>query len=90
MNNRVLIFAGGMQVICAVSAHIFSKFCFERAFIDIGYKWSFCSVMSRLIESVMGLRPRQGNLRLVFSLFSIMRGLPSTRLKQSENEPEIS
>ena len=30
----------------------------------------------RLIESMMGLRLRQGNLRLVFRLFSLMRGLP--------------
>ena len=29
-----------------------------------------------LLESMMGLRPRQGNLRLVFRLFSLMRGLP--------------
>ena len=29
----------------------------------------------RLIESTMGLRPRQGNLRLVFRLLSLMRGL---------------
>ena len=29
-----------------------------------------------LIESIMELRPRQGNLRLVFRLFSLMRGLP--------------
>ena len=36
---------------------------------------------ARLIESVMGLRPRQGNLRLVFRLLSLMRGLPSIRLK---------
>ena len=36
----------------------------------------------RLIESMMGLRPRQGNLRLVFRLlFSLMRGLPNIRLK---------
>ena len=28
-----------------------------------------------------GLRPRQGNLRLVFRLFSLMRGLPSIRLQ---------
>ena len=34
-----------------------------------------------LIESMMGLRPRQGNLRLVFRLLSLMRGLPSIRLK---------
>ena len=33
--------------------------------------------MGRLIESMMGLRPRQGNLRLVFRLFSLKRGLPS-------------
>ena len=37
--------------------------------------------LERLIESLMGLRPRQGNLRLVFRLFSLMRGLPSIRLK---------
>ena len=36
---------------------------------------------ARLIESMMGLRPRQGYLRLVFRLFSLMRGLPSIRLK---------
>ena len=34
-----------------------------------------------IIQSMMGLRPRQGNLRLVFRLFSLMRGLPSIRLK---------
>ena len=33
------------------------------------------------INRIMGLRPRQGNLRLVFRLFSFMRGLPSIRLK---------
>ena len=43
-----------------------------------------------IIESMMGLRPTQGNLRLVFRLFSLMRGLPSIRLKSSENDPEIS
>ena len=37
--------------------------------------------LQRLIESMMGLGPRQGNLRLVFRLFSLMRGLPSIRLK---------
>ena len=43
---------------------------------------SLCeTVWNRLIESMMGLRPRQGNLRLVFRLFSLMRGLPSIRLK---------
>ena len=35
----------------------------------------------RLIESMMGLRPRQENLRLVFRLFSLMRSLPSIRIK---------
>ena len=39
------------------------------------------AVVIRLIESMMGLRPRQGNLRLVFRLFSLMRGLPRIRLK---------
>ena len=38
----------------------------------------------------MGLRLRQGNLRQVFRLFSLMQGLLSIRLKQSENKPEIS
>ena len=35
----------------------------------------------RLINSLMKLRPWQGNLRLVSRLFSLMRGLPSIRLK---------
>ena len=34
-----------------------------------------------LIESMMGLRRRQGNLRLIFRLFSLMRGLSRIRLK---------
>ena len=34
----------------------------------------------RLIESMMGLGPRKGNLKL-FRLFSLMRGLPSITLK---------
>ena len=34
-----------------------------------------------LLESMMGLRGRQGNLRLVFILFSLMPGLLSIRLK---------
>ena len=38
-------------------------------------------IPTRLIEFMMGLRPRQGNLRLVFRLFSLMRGLPSIRHK---------
>ena len=38
------------------------------------------SIPIRLIEPMMGLRPKQGNLRLVFRLFSLMRGLPSTRI----------
>lgn len=41
----------------------------------------------RLIESMTGLRPRKRNLGLVFRLFSLTGGLPSIRLKQSENEP---
>ena len=32
-----------------------------------------------LKESMMGLRPRQGNLKLVFRLFSLMQGLPEHR-----------
>ena len=36
---------------------------------------------NRIIESMMGLRPQQGNLRLVFRLFSLMRGLTSIRLE---------
>ena len=43
-----------------------------------------------LIESMMGLRPRQGHLRLVVRLFSLMRGLPIIRLKLPENESGIS
>ena len=39
-----------------------------------------CKIMG-LIESVMELRPRQGNFRLVFRLFSLMGGLPSVRIK---------
>ena len=35
----------------------------------------------RIIESMMGVRPRQGNLRLVVRLYSLVRGLPSIRLK---------
>ena len=34
----------------------------------------------RLIESMMGLRPRQGNVRLVFRLFSLMRTCRATDL----------
>ena len=50
-----------------------------------------CNIMHRrLIEYIMGLRLRQGNLRLVFRLIGLMRSLPSIRLKQYENEPEIS
>ena len=45
------------------------------------YPQSCVKRMHRLIESMMVLRPRQGNLRLVFRLFSLMRGLPSIRLK---------
>ena len=44
-------------------------------------KAKFHRTERRLIESIMGLRPRLGNLRLVFRLFSLMRGLPSIRLK---------
>ena len=43
-----------------------------------GIRHIFCH---GLIESMMGLRQRQGNLRLVSRLFSLMRGLPSIRLK---------
>ena len=39
------------------------------------------AIKEGLTESMMGLRPRQGNLRLVFRLFSLMRGLPSIRLE---------
>ena len=58
------------------------------------YLEPYTSVKSALnvlmtIESMMGLRPRQGNLKLVFRLFSLMRGLPTRRLK-SENELGIS
>ena len=47
-----------------------------------GTKYFYLAIfVRRIIESMMGLRPRQGNLRLVFRLFSLMRGLPSIRLK---------
>ena len=48
----------------------------ERKFflVRVDFEW-------RLIESMMELRPRQGNLWLVFRLFSLMQGLPSIRLK---------
>ena len=36
----------------------------------------------RIIDSIMGLSPRQGNFRLVFRLFSLMRGLPRFSLKK--------
>ena len=39
-------------------------------------------------KSQASLKPRQGNLRLFFRLFSLMRGLPIIR--QTENKPEIS
>ena len=42
---------------------------------------SMMELRPRLIESMIGLRPRQRNLRLVYRLFSLMRGLPSIRLK---------
>ena len=42
-----------------------------------GYPYPVCKKM----ESMMGFMPRQGNLRLVFRLFCLMRGLPSIRLK---------
>ena len=41
-------------------------------FID----WSRLCSDKRIIESMTRLRPGQGNLRLVFRLFSLMRGLP--------------
>ena len=41
----------------------------------------------RLIESIMGLRPIQENLRQVFRL---IKSHPRMRLEISENEPGIS
>ena len=38
----------------------------------------------RILESMMGLRPRQGNLRLVFRFFSLMRGLPEISLSRPQ------
>ena len=35
-------------------------------------------VRCRLLKSIMGLRPRQGNLRLVFRLFHLMQGLKTS------------
>ena len=40
--------------------------------------------LARIIESMMELRPRQGNLRLVFRLFSLMRGLPGISLSRPQ------
>ena len=37
----------------------------------------------RLVESMMGLRLSQGNLRLVFRLFSLIRALPSAVINHS-------
>ena len=42
---------------------------------------NFISKIERIIKSMIELRPRKGTLRLVFRLFSLMRGLPSIRLK---------
>ena len=38
----------------------------------------------RILESMMGLRPRQGNLRLVFRFFSLMRGLSEISLSRPQ------
>ena len=52
--------------------------------VDATAGWQCCIIallhINRLIESLMVLRPRQGNLRLVFRLFSFMRGLPNISL----------
>ena len=37
--------------------------------------------LSESVKTMMGLMPRQGNHRLVFRLFSLMRGSPSRKLK---------
>ena len=56
----------------------------EIRFVGTGETRGYPYLVCKKIESMMGLRPRQGNLRLVFRLFSLMRGLPSIRLKKSE------
>ena len=65
--------------VIGVLYHLFHPF---RA-SPIGQEYPF---LSRIY---VGLRPRQGN-RLVFRLFKSYARLASIRLKQSENEREIS
>ena len=43
-----------------------------------------------ILESMMGLRLRKGNLRQVLDFSSLIQGTKRMRLEQSENEPEIS
>ena len=52
-----------------------------KCYINLNKFLSASALTLGLIESMVGLRPRQGNLRLVFRLLSFMRGLPSIRLK---------
>ena len=52
-----------------------------NAMVDVKLDGHTFLQLMRLIESMIELRPRQGNLRLVYRLFSRMRGLPSIRLK---------
>ena len=62
-----------MQVgICMCTSMLKRVFAFLRhsTLLLQGHSW-------RLIESMMGFRSKQGNLRLVFRLFSLMGGLPS-------------
>ena len=53
----------------------------SKEVIQNKFKIQIVQAPMRLIESMMELRPRQGNLRLVFRLFSLMRGLRGIRLK---------
>ena len=59
---------------------LYCSVCIEFTAIKILFKpIDFGTINARL--SMTGLRPRLGNLRLVFRVFRRMRGLPSIRVK---------
>ena len=66
---------GKLQIPCLCKQHMHIKV------FDVTRCSFLHNLEQRLIESMMGLRPRQGNIRLVLRLFSLMRGMPSIRLK---------
>ena len=80
---------GNLRLVCkfTLAALVFTSLQLAEYYMpsfndSINFGEAFClSLFLRLIESMMGFRLRQGNLRLVFRLFSLMRGLPSIRLK---------